>query len=481
MTGRQHSASRGFGGAIRVGVVALVLAAMAALTVLSVTTLGFFDPGAAGEGAGAGGIIGYTAALWALFGLAVWLLCRVPAKAAVALVLAGSAVLGASALAGPPNTSTDSARYAWDGIVQTEGISPYRYTPADDALAQFRTPWLFPPSVLDADGRPQCDGVRVERTISVPSFVVLCTTINRPQVHTIYPPAAEIYFFAVRSVVGSSAEYWPFQLTGLLICIAITLALVLALRRRGMNVRWAALWAWSPFVATEAITNSHVDALAALLALTATLLVSRGRRGTPTSFFGGVSLGVSIAVKLVPVIAAPALLRRQPWKVILGAVLTFVALYIPYILSTGIAVIGYLPGYLSEEGYDDGSRFALLSIVAPGTGALVLAALILLVTAVLVWRRTDPENPWLGQVVMIGVTLLVVTPHYSWYALLLVPFVALSGRWEWMAVPLALTAQLLVPTLAVARVSFALAIVVVLVGLLARRGLFTRDQTFLWG
>ena len=185
--------------------------------------------------------------------------------------------------------------------------------------------------------------------------------------------------------------------------------------------------------------------------------------------FGGVALGLSIGAKLVPVIGVPAILRRHPWSVSVAAIGTFVLLYIPYIASTGLAVIGYLPGYLSEEGYDDGTRFALLSMIAPGTGAIVLAGILLLVTALLVFRFTDSANPWLGQTVMIGVTMLVVTPSYSWYALLLVPFIALCRRWEWMLVPLALTAQLLVPTLAVARIAFAIAALGILLGLVLRR------------
>ncbi|OUD86902.1 hypothetical protein BC477_02825 [Clavibacter michiganensis subsp. michiganensis] len=40
-----------------------------------------------------------------------------------------------------------------------------------------------------------------------------------------------------------------------------------ALRKRGRPVWWAALWAWCPLVASEVVTNSHVDALGALLAL----------------------------------------------------------------------------------------------------------------------------------------------------------------------------------------------------------------------
>ncbi|QWT23844.1 DUF2029 domain-containing protein [Subtercola sp. PAMC28395] len=485
-------------------VLALVLVVMAAATALMVGTFGYFDPAApagttAGATANGQGVVWVTAALWALFAAALVLVRKVPARTAIVLVLAGSAVLSGAALAGPPNTSTDSARYAWDGIVQNEGVSPYAYTPADDALAPFRTSWLFPQVVLDDEGHPQCEGPRIQRTISVPSFTVLCTAINRPQVHTIYPPVAELYFAGVRFVVDPSVEYWPFQVAGALISVAISGLLVLTMLRRRLNPRWAAIWAWSPFVAAEAVTNSHVDALAALLLLAATLLVARSAlaekerraseldaRGGSVSpprpdahrwqnfvrswqvIAGGLLLGLAVAVKLVPVIGAPALLRRHSFAVAIPAVLAFVAVYIPYVAATGIAVIGFLPGYLSEEGYDDGSRFALLSIILPGPAALVIAAVILLVTAVQVWRRTDPANPWLGQVVMIGTTLLVVTPHYSWYALLLVPFIALSGRWEWLAVPAALTAGLLVPTLAVARVSFALAIAVVLAGLAYR-------------
>ena len=40
---------------------------------------------------------------------------------------------------------------------------------------------------------------------------------------------------------------------------------------------------------------------------------------------------------------------------------------------------------------------------------------------------------------LVGVVLLVVNPLYAWYALTLVPFVALSRRWEWLVVPFALS------------------------------------------
>ena len=169
-------------------------------------------------------------------------------------------------------------------------------------------------------------------------------------------------------------------------------------------------------------------------------------------------------------IAAPALLRRQPGKVIAASIVTFALLYIPYLLTTGIAVLGYLPGYLSEEGYNDGSRFTLLTLFVPTTASLAVAAVLLLITAVLVWWKTNPDAPWLGQLVMIGMTLLIVSPRYPWYALLLVPFIALSGRWEWFAVPLALTVRLLIPNHMVSQVAIAIAIVVIVALALHRTG-----------
>jgi len=434
-------------------------AAMAGLTAYSVAALGYFDrthPTA---------LIACTIALWVIFALAILAIRSVPVRPAIAIILIGSALIGGAAMAGPPNTSTDSARYAWDGIVQNAGISPYRYVPVDDALGTLRPDWLFPTPLENADGTHRCLDPRADPTSSLPSGVPLCSALNRPKVPTIYPAAAEIFFAGVRLITGPAAEYWPLQLTGLVMSLAITAMLIVALRRRNLDPRWAALWGWSPIVATEAVTNSHIDILGTLLVLVATLLVSRGLR-----FRGGIALGAAIAVKLIPVIAAPALLRRQPGKVIAASIVTFALLYIPYLITTGIAVLGYLPGYLSEEGYNDGSRFTLLTLFVPTTASLAVAAVLLLITAVLVWWKTNPDAPWLGQLVMIGTTLLIVSPRYPWYALLLVPFIALSGRWEWFAVPLALTVRLLIPNHMVSQVAIAIAIVVIVALALHRTG-----------
>ncbi|MCU1420376.1 MAG: hypothetical protein JWN36_27, partial [Microbacteriaceae bacterium] len=120
---------------MRTAVTAVLLAALTGLTVWAVIGFGFVQSKNPA-------FIAITAGLWLLFAAAVFALRRVPAKAAVVLILAGSVALGGAAMAGPPNTSTDSARYAWDGIVQDAGVSPYAHVPVDDALAALRPEWL---------------------------------------------------------------------------------------------------------------------------------------------------------------------------------------------------------------------------------------------------------------------------------------------------------------------------------------------------
>jgi len=452
---------------MRIVLTSVLLLASAVATALSITVLPYYDT----KGSATEPLVWVTVLLWVLFAVSVLALRGVRGRASVVLVLVGSLAIGVAAMSGPPNTSTDSARYAWDGIVQNAGISPYSYVPSDPALAELRTEWLFPTPQTGADGELECTGERIMTVAEPGTGEVVCTAINRATVPTIYPPMSEIVFAAVRLVTGPTPEYWPMQLLGLLSSLGITVILLRALISRGRDPRWAALWGWSPLVATEGVTNSHIDIVSALLLLVATLLVANDRR-----WLGGLALGASIATKLIPVIGAPALLGRRPWALIVASVAAFLLLYVPYVIADGIQVLGYLPGYLSEEGYETGSRFIMLSLVAPGAASTVLAAVLIAIVGLLVWWRSDPADPWMGQLVMIGTVMLIVTPRYPWYALLLIPMIAMTGRWEWLAVPLALTERLLIPSVDLARVTVAVAILFIIVMSIRRAGWVIIDR-----
>jgi Glycosyltransferase family 87 len=367
---------------------------------------------------------------WLVFAVGAWLVRGLPARAAVPLIIVGGIGLQIAAFSAPPRTSSDSYRYIWDGRVQAAGNDPYRYVPAAPELAHLRDPaFLWQRSVrwrCVEPGTPDPDHAGATLTPG-------CTLINRPAVHTIYPPVAEGYFTVVHALSPGGARTQPIQIAAAVMAIATTVLLIFGLSGLGRDPRLAVLWAWCPLVALEAGNNAHVDVVEAFLVLGGLLTLARSA-SRPRALLGGAVLGLAVATKFFPVLVAPALARRRPLAVAAGAAGAIVAVYLPHVLAVGGGVIGYLPGYLREEGYDSGSRFALLSLIVEPRYAGVAAVVVLTVAALVVWRTTDPDRPWRGALVLAGVFLLVTSPALPWYGELIIVLVALDGRAEWLAV-----------------------------------------------
>jgi hypothetical protein len=245
-------------------------------------------------------------------------------------------------------------------------------------------------------------------------------------VHTIYPPAAQLLFLAVSAVPGITGV----RLLGAGFALATTFLLLFGLHRAGRDPRRAALWAWCPAVPLEAVANAHIDVAGACFVVAA-LLVLSGGLSRRSGFVGGALLGLAVAVKLTPLVVLPAVLRRQPLAV-LAALSTVVGLcYLPHVLAVGGSALGFLGGYAREEGYADGRRFALIPLPSPA--ALVVALAVLAAAALWAWRTSRPDQPWHAAALTVGALLLVSTPGYPWYALLLVALVGLGARAEWLA------------------------------------------------
>ncbi|MYW00095.1 DUF2029 domain-containing protein, partial [Streptomyces sp. SID3343] len=364
---------------------------------------------------GSAGVYAVYGAGWALFALGAYLVHRLPVRRAVGFILAGAVVLPVLAAGAAPQTSDDAYRYAWDGRIQAAGTSPYAHAPQDPAVAGFRDAWLFPAG--------ECAG-----WFKHPIPDGGCTLINRPDVHTIYPPVAEAYFWLVH-VAAPPGRPEPVQAGAALLAVAVTIALLLVLRRFGRDPRHAVWWAWCPMVALEAGNNAHVDVLGVLL-----MVVGLGAVAARRPILGGVLLGAAAATKMFPALAAAGGLRRNPVRLIGAAVLTVAGVYLPHVLAAGTDVLGYLPGYLKEERYDDGARFGLLGLVLPTELTPYAAVAVLAALALVVVCRGDPDRPWHAALTLTGGLLFVLTPAYPWYALLVVALVALDGkRWEWLA------------------------------------------------
>jgi hypothetical protein len=375
-----------------------------------------------------------------LLGVLAWLLTRRPSGPHVVLgIVLFAAVCQLPGLTQPPITSTDAYRYAWDGRVQLSGSSPYSHVPLDDALANLRDPILFP-------GLSPTDHTGVTGPPRLPhdpaALAALSaddprTLINRPRVPTIYPPIAQAYFTLVALLTPWSAGTFGLQLAAAALAVALTALLATELRRRNRDPRWAILWGWSPIVALEAGSAGHVDVLATALIVAAVLTAAR-RKPVLT----GLLLGAAGSVKLIPLLLLPAFtsLRRQRRNLTTPSVAlgTFAVSYLPHLLAAGTLVIGFLPGYLTQEGFSDGSsRSAILALLLPPEIRQLTAAVLAVALALLAIHRHGREPIAVTCCWLYGAALLVTTPTYPWYGLPLIALAVLAGRFEWLAVPVA--------------------------------------------
>ena len=389
---------------------------------------------------------------WVAFGCAVLCVRRLPRRTVVLTVLALAVVLRIAAVSERAPLSDDLYRYAWDGIVQHDGTNPYRYAPRADELADLRytdgSDWLWPREWIgeSPDSR-----------------------INRTNVHTIYPPVAEAWFYAAHAVIPLSAEDRGYEALGFVVDLAVLAVLLSLLRSRGRDERWIALYALAPLPALEAVQNAHVDGLAVLAVLGALALWPR------RPAWSAAVLCVAALIKIYPGILVLLMLRARDTRLRVLAAFTAVGLlaYLPHYLAIGTMLFGYLPGYLGEEKYDEGTRYLLVGLTGlSGTPATVVVLVALLALLVGLFRSDLPLET-AGVVLLVGVFLLV-TPVQPWYSLLLIALATLTGAW-W-AVPVAIASYpLFFATIlgaegpALGRVSYGIAALVVLLAYLRSR------------
>jgi alpha-1,6-mannosyltransferase len=249
---------------------------------------------------------------------------------------------------------------------------------------------------------------------------------------------AQVVFAAVgylwSSVAGTKAAMVAFEA----LTVFCLLRLLVAARLPAERVL---IYAWNPLPVWAFAGNGHVDAAAIGLLSAALLLRVRHRDG-----WAGVTLGLAILVKFLPVVVAPVLWRRRVgWLMASAAMATMIALYALY-GSVGSRIFGFLNGYGSEEGYDTGEGFWLLAGIArliplPAAAAYFYkAAAVSVLAGVAAWlalvRR--PDNPvaiCAAAGTMMALFTFAISPHYPWYfAWLAMPCVlARSPAVLWMA------------------------------------------------
>jgi alpha-1,6-mannosyltransferase len=330
------------------------------------------------------------AAVAIYFAAVLLVLHRTQQRVAIWLVLAIALTMRLIVLAGPPFRSSDIFRYVWDGEVQNAGINPYRYVPADLALRSLRDPAIYP-------------------------------HINRADyAHTIYPPVAQLLF---RAVAAISPTTLAMRLAMLAFDLLAILVVVRLLAAAGIDRARVLIYAWNPLVVWELPGNGHVDAAAIGCIALALLAWTRRRDG-----WTGAALAAAVLVKFLPLAVFPAFWRRWDWRMPLVMLVMILGCYALY-ASVGWHVLGFLPGYTSEEGLGNGQGILWLEALSRVTplpryaGAVWFAVVALALGGLAVWMMLLRPQPAQRDLVAaardIGIlacaTVIAITPHYPWY------------------------------------------------------------------
>ena len=318
-------------------------------------------------------------------------------------VLGVAIVLRALLLIPPPILSTDIYRYVWDGRVQAADINPYRYIPADPALASLRDPVVYP-------------------------------QINRADyARTIYPPLAEAVLAAVGrisdSVTAMRLAILGFEAVGI-ICLLRLLPFA------GLPGERILIYAWNPLALWSFASDGHVDAIVVGLLGLALLLRARHEDG-----WAGAALAGAVVTKFFPLVVVPAFLRGgRFWRPALAGLAVIGCGYTLY-SGAGWHVFGFLPSYPQEEGLVSGDGFWVLAGLAtlvslPSDAVLVYAAVVavafLTLAVSILWQPTpvnDAQALCRDTGLLAAAAMAVTSPHYHWYfAWLALPAVVAPSR-----------------------------------------------------
>jgi hypothetical protein len=310
-----------------------------------------------------------------------------------------------------PLLSDDVYRYLWDGHVQLQGTNPYLHPPDDPALESIRTEW-----------HPR---------------------VNHPDVPTIYPPLAQLFFRAgarLALLLGSGVLAFKLLWIGCEMGAAFVLGRVA--RRTGRSEpRVLLLFLWSPLLVVETAWSGHLEALG-LLWLALLLWMALPARTTPPegaspaqppgaarAAGAGVAAAFATLTKFAPAAALPPLARRLGAPFVVAFLLAVALLHAPFLeagsqLWTGLRTYG--EHWRANEGL-----FLVFDALLPG-GRLPRLAVGVAVLGVVGWttlRRFDPERAlfWI-----LGAGLLLSPTLHPWYVLWILPFAALRASVPWL-------------------------------------------------
>jgi alpha-1,6-mannosyltransferase len=315
-----------------------------------------------------------------------------------------------------PVLEDDYQRYLWDGAVTASGANPYSQSPL---------------SVAEA-------GATGELAPLAKSSGSILRRINHPHLTTIYPPVAQAAFALAHTIMPWSLNACRIVLLGFEIA---TLGLLLILLKHTMrSPLWVALYWWNPLVLKEVANSAHMDAVVVALVMLVLVLAV-----TERTLLAAVVLALATAAKLWPVLLLPLVLRpllANPRRLALAAGMFAAVLVL--LMAPMIAAGAGGPSGLSAYAQTWSTNSALLPLLQGAVEGLLqainvsassaplivrgLLAAVVGVAALVIARRdiTDPLDLMTRAGVVVATLVLLSPAQYPWYALWLIPFLAVA-------------------------------------------------------
>lgn len=209
-------------------------------------------------------------------------------------------------LVSEPIQEIDIYRYQWDGAVLGEGVSPFRFTPAEVLAAR------------DADELPADLAQLVAVRDRSPALREILMRIHYGELPTVYPPVSQLVFAVVSRLTPTDATLSQRVMAMKLAIVLFDLATVAVLCRLLLaacrHPGWCVAYAWCPLVMKELANSGHLDSIAVCFATLSVLLaVQAGLRRERSATWrlgiaAAVCLGLSVGAKLYAAVLGPWLL-----------------------------------------------------------------------------------------------------------------------------------------------------------------------------
>lgn len=301
-----------------------------------------------------------------------------------------------------PNLSDDLYRFIWDGQLTWHGIHPFAQIPSYYAVE------------------------------GIPSFLSmeLFELLNSKEYFTVYPPVSQ-FFFMVTSAVTGGDIFWSAVIFRTLL-IGAEVGSYYLLKRlalmQGIDPRRIS-WYWlNPLVILEITGNLHFEGFMILFIFLAVLLVLNKH-----SWMAGVSMGLAIGVKLIPLLFLPVIWKQIGTKAFiqftLGIAGTLLFYSIPFFDWTFFQGLGDSLSLYFQKFEFNASVYYLVREVGYwhkgyniiGTAGPYLAVITFFLVIVFAWRQAVARIQMTTSMgISLTIYLMLATTVHPWYILLLV-------------------------------------------------------------